>query len=217
MTDFSGKDLTCIRGERVVFARLTFSIREGELLYLQGPNGSGKSTLLRLMAGLLRPVSGELLWNGQNIKEDGEKFRGQLHYVGHQDAVKTALTVEENLNFWAEMSGVKAREHTVRDALNTFSLGHLATLPAKFLSAGQRKRLNLARVCATSAPLWLLDEPSNSLDTESLIQLKRVITAHREKGGMIAVATHDELISDSNTLNISEFTNTKKTTLEFQL
>ena len=217
MTDFSGKDLTCIRGERVVFAKLNFSIDEGDVLYLQGPNGSGKSTLLRLMAGLMRPIGGALLWNGENIQEDAETFRGLLHYVGHQDAVKTALTVEENLSFWAEMSCAEPEKRTVKEALKTFSLDHLASLSARFLSAGQRKRLNLARICATSAPLWLLDEPSNSLDLDSLSALRGAISAHQEKGGMVAVATHEELVSDSNILDISEFTNTKDAVFEYDL
>ncbi len=214
MTEFVGKDLTCIRGERVVFSKLAFTIDEGQVLYLQGPNGSGKSTLLRLMAGLLSPVGGALLWNGENITHDPETFRGLLHYVGHQDAVKTALTVEENLTFWAEMSGAEPQKRTV---LKAFSLTHLAALPARFLSAGQRKRLNLARICATSAPLWLLDEPSNSLDTESVSALRGAIAAHQEKGGMVAVATHEELVSDSNILDISEFTNSNDAKLVYEI
>ncbi len=210
MTKFVGEDLTCIRGERVVFSALNFSIDEGEVLYLQGPNGSGKSTLLRLMAGLLRPISGSLLWNGESIRDDAEHFRGLLHYIGHQDAVKTALTVEENLSFWAEMSGVDPENRSIKDALKTFSLSHLASLPARFLSAGQRKRLNLARLCASSAPLWLLDEPSNSLDTDSVAALRGVIEAHQDKGGMVAVATHEELVSDTNILDFDDFTKNTK-------
>ena len=210
MADFIGQELTCIRGERVVFSDLSFAIGEGEVLYLRGPNGSGKSTLLRLMAGLLRPTNGTILWNGENARDDAETFRGLLHYVGHQDAIKTALTVEENLTFWAEMSGVDPEKRAVGEALEEFSLGHLSTLPARFLSAGQRKRLNLARICASPAPLWLLDEPSNSLDTESLGALRSAISAHQEKGGLVAVATHEELGSDTNVLDISEFTKKKE-------
>ena len=210
MAEFTGNNLTCIRGERVVFAKLTFAIGEGEVLYLRGPNGSGKSTLLRLMAGLLRPVGGQILWNGESTLEDAKTFRGLLHYVGHQDAIKTALTVEENLTFWAEMSGVGPAKRSVGEALENFSLSHLASLPARFLSAGQRKRLNLARICASPAPLWLLDEPANSLDKASVGVLRSAITAHQEKGGLVAVATHEELSPESNVLNISEFTNNMK-------
>ncbi|MDP7601206.1 MAG: heme ABC exporter ATP-binding protein CcmA [Rhodospirillales bacterium] len=207
MAEFTGNDLTCIRGERVVFAKLAFAIGEGEVLYLRGPNGSGKSTLLRLMAGLLRPVGGQILWNGESTLEDAKTFRGLLHYVGHQDAIKTALTVEENLTFWAEMSGVDPAKRSVGEALENFSLSHLASLPARFLSAGQRKRLNLARICASPAPLWLLDEPANSLDKASVDALRSAITAHQEKGGLVAVATHEELSPESDVLDISEFTN----------
>ena len=185
-------------------------VEAGEIVALVGPSGSGKSTLLRLMAGLLRPTNGTILWNGENARDDAETFRGLLHYVGHQDAIKTALTVEENLTFWAEMSGVDPEKRVVGEALEEFSLGHLSTLPARFLSAGQSKRLNLARICASPAPLWLLDEPSNSLDTESLGALRSAISAHQEKGGLVAVATHEELGSDTNVLDIFEFTKKKE-------
>ncbi|HIF60192.1 MAG TPA: heme ABC exporter ATP-binding protein CcmA [Rhodospirillales bacterium] len=209
MTSFSGKKLTCIRGERVVFNDLDFSINEGEVLYLKGPNGSGKSTLLRLMAGLLRPVNGTLTWNNKNIYQDEGLFRSLTHYVGHQDAVKTALTVEENLRFWAEMNSDIKEKSTVQKALQEFSLDSFSTLPARFLSAGQRKRLNLARLCTTWAPLWLLDEPSNSLDSDSVNVLTAAISTHQKKGGIVAIATHENLDVHSNSLDISMFTNFK--------
>ena len=209
MTSFLGEKLTCIRGERVIFTNLNFSINEGEVLYLKGPNGSGKSTLLRLMAGLLPPTSGALTWNNKYINDDERLFRSLIHYVGHQDAIKTGLTVEENLHFWAEMNSHMKEAGTVQKALKEFSLDNLSTLPARFLSAGQRKRLNLARLSATSAPLWLLDEPSNSLDSDSVKILSRAISEHQQKGGMVAIATHEKLDINSNTLNLSMFTDFK--------
>ena len=209
MTSFLGEKLTCIRGERVIFTNLNFSINEGEVLYLKGPNGSGKSTLLRLMAGLLPPTSGALTWNNKDINDDEGLFRSLIHYVGHQDAIKTGLTVEENLHFWAEMNSYMKEAGTVQKALTEFSLDNLSTLPARFLSAGQRKRLNLARLSATSAPLWLLDEPSNSLDSDSVKILSRAISEHQQKGGMVAIATHEKLDINSNTLNLSMFTDFK--------
>ena len=209
MTSFLGEKLTCIRGERVIFTNLNFSINEGEVLYLKGPNGSGKSTLLRLMAGLLPPTSGALTWNNKYINDDERLFRSLIHYVGHQDAIKTGLTVEENLHFWAEMNSYMKEAGTVQKALKEFSLDNLSTLPARFLSAGQRKRLNLARLSATSAPLWLLDEPSNSLDSDSVKILSRAISEHQQKGGMVAIATHEKLDINSNTLTLSMFTDFK--------
>lgn len=205
MSQFSGTNLTCIRGERIVFEALDFSLGEGEVLYLRGRNGSGKSTLLRVMVGLLGVVEGEMTWNGEPLSEDPEGHRARLHYVGHQDAIKTALTVTENLAFWAEMSGVDKSKCTIPEALETFSLSHLAQLPARFLSAGQKRRLNLARIVASPAPLWLLDEPTNSLDKESVAALYDAIAAHRQKGGMVLLATHDDLTEDVRILDLGQF------------
>ena len=192
-----------------MFTNLNFSINEGEVLYLIGPNGSGKSTLLRLMAGLLNPVNGVLTWNDKDIRDDEGLFKSRIHYVGHQDSIKTALTVEENLRFWAEINSDIKEKSTVQEALEQFSLDNLSTLPARFLSAGQRKRLNLARICATWAPLWLLDEPSNSLDSDSVNTLTAAISTHQKKGGIVAIASHENLDVHSNSLDISMFTNFK--------
>ncbi len=205
MSQFTGTNLACIRGERVVFEALEFAISEGEVLYLRGRNGSGKSSLIRVMVGLLRAVEGDMFWNGENLSEDPEGHRARLHYVGHQDAIKPALTVTENLTFWAEMSGVDAGKQTVPEALDAFSLNHLAKLPARFLSAGQKRRLNLARIVASPAPLWLLDEPTNSLDKESVAALYDAIAQHRQKGGMVVLATHDDLTEDVRILDLGDF------------
>jgi heme exporter protein A len=209
MTSFLGKKLTCIRGGRVVFTNLNFSINAGELLYLKGPNGSGKSTLLRLMAGILRPNGGGLTWNNSDIHDNEELFRSNIHYVGHKDAIKTGLTVEENLSFWAEMNFNSKEKGAVKTALEKSSLDNFSTLPARFLSAGQRKRLNLARLYTTYAPLWLLDEPSNSLDSESVKVLSLAISEHRQTGGMVAIATHEDLGIENNILDLSMFANLK--------
>jgi heme exporter protein A len=209
MIKFSGENLTCIRGERIVFSDLSFSMSEGEILYLKGPNGSGKSTLLRLMAGLLRPSVGSLMVDGIDIIEDEELFKNHIHYIGHQDAIKTALTVEENLSFWVNIKSGTHKKNNIREALNHFSLEKLSKLPAKFLSAGQRKRLNLARICASWAPLWLLDEPSNSLDSESLNTLNTAMSDHQAEGGMIAIATHDTIDLVHSYLDIPNFNKPK--------
>ncbi len=207
MTSFSGKKLTCVRSGRIVFTSLNFMISQGEVLYLKGPNGSGKSTLLRLMAGILRPSNGALTWNNNDIHDDEGLFRSRVHYVGHQDAIKAGLTVEENIRFWVEMNYCMKEKYSIQTALKVFSLDNLSTLPARFLSAGQRKRLNLARLSATYAPLWLLDEPTNSLDSDSVRILSRAISDHQQNGGMVAIATHEDLDLKDNVLNLSEFTN----------
>lgn len=209
MDVFSGESLTCIRGDRVVFTNLNFSIEEGEVLNLQGPNGSGKSTLLRLMAGLISPLEGKLIWNGSEVQIQERDFCIYFHYVGHQDAIKNALTVEENLRFWSDLRSLGQNEYMIKRALDTFSLTDLSSLPARFLSAGQRKRLNLTRLCATTAPLWILDEPANSLDKASSEILFDLIKAHQKEGGILAIATHDIVMPGSKILNITDFSNTK--------
>ena len=180
---FTGHDLLCRRGERMVFRHVSFALSPGGVLLLRGPNGSGKSSLLRLMAGLLRPAAGELRWDGQPIEEDPEGHRRRLAFLGHLDAIKPALSVAENLGFWCG-------DGAVESALAALGIASLAPLPARFLSAGQRRRLALARIVASGAPLWLLDEPTNALDDEAEAMFAAALAAHRGLGGMAAIALH---------------------------
>ncbi|MFQ5773065.1 MAG: heme ABC exporter ATP-binding protein CcmA [Kiloniellaceae bacterium] len=191
MSLFEGRDLLCVRGERRVFAGLDFALPAGGALVLTGPNGSGKSSLLRLMAGLLKPAAGALLWGGEEIAENPDAHRARLHYLGHLDAVKPVLTATENLRFWGAVGGGAAAE--VGRALDGFGLGALAEVPGRMLSAGQKRRLALARLLAAPAELWLLDEPSVGLDRDSLARLGAAIAAHRAGGGRVVAATHAPL------------------------
>ncbi|MCK4938910.1 MAG: ATP-binding cassette domain-containing protein, partial [Rhodospirillaceae bacterium] len=134
---FQGKDITCIRGERLVFTGLDFSVGSGGALVLIGPNGSGKSSLLRMMAGLLRPASGKMEWNGENALDDFDEHASNLHYVGHHDAVKPVLSVLENVRFWAGVRGGEVSDKNILTALDAFAAKHLADIPGRFLSAGQ--------------------------------------------------------------------------------
>jgi heme exporter protein A len=190
MDEFAGKDLACVRGERLVFEHLAFRIGSGEALALTGPNGSGKSTLLRLMAGLAHPASGEMRWGGTPIAQDPDAHRARVHYVGHLDALKPALSVAENLSFYASLHGARADAARLDHALAEFGLEPLADLSARFLSQGQRRRTALARVLMAPAPLWLLDEPTLGLDDASLRRLINVLTGHIRGGGRLVVATH---------------------------
>ena len=199
---FAGHELSCIRGDRTVFTALNFTLPAGEALVLTGPNGSGKSSLLRLMAGLLKAAAGGLTWAGTDIAADLETHRVRLHYVGHLDAVKPVLTVRENLAFWA---GFDARGD-VGNALEHFGLARLAGSPARFLSAGQRRRLALARLLAAERSLWLLDEPSVALDRTAIAALESVIATHRANGGMVAVATHTEIaLAGAHTVELDHY------------
>ena len=200
---FSGHGLTCFRGGRIVFAGLDFAIEPGGALILVGPNGSGKSSLLRLMTGLLRPLAGRVRWDGEDIAEEPETHNGRIHYVGHLDAVKPAFTVTENLAFWA---GLRDGGGAVQPALDAFGIGHLSDVPGRFLSAGQRRRLNLARLKATPGSLWLLDEPATALDSRAVGHLRTAIADHRSGGGMVAAATHADLGLDAaDTLDLAKF------------
>lgn len=190
---FTGEKLVCIRGERVVFTQLGFRVASGEALLLLGPNGSGKSSLLRLMAGLLKAATGHLSWNGVPVLDDREAHAGRMHYVGHHDAIKPVLTVQENLRFWARLHDPKAGDATAAQALERLGLTRLAEVPGKMLSAGQKRRLNLARLLAAPAPLWLLDEPTVALDRASVKVLEGVIAEHRAAGGMVVLSTHADV------------------------
>jgi heme exporter protein A len=193
--------LACLRGERVVFAELSFRCAAGEALVLTGANGAGKSTLLRLLAGLLAPLEGSLRWNGADALADRAAHARRLRYVSHQDALKPALTARENLAFAARLAG-----GDVDAALATLGLAALADLPARVLSAGQQRRLALARLAlapasaavgAAAAPLWLLDEPTVGLDAASVALFGRLLAAHRAAGGMVIATTHLPLPLDA--------------------
>ncbi len=204
MTLFEGRDLTCHRGLRQVFTGLDFALPAGGVLLLTGPNGSGKSTLLRIMAGLLTPVAGALFWGDEKVTEDPEAHRGRVHYLGHLDAVKPVLSAAENLAFWG---GLRGRPNAdVARALEHFGLSHLAKVPGRMLSAGQKRRLALARLLVSPAELWLLDEPSVGLDDASLDSLGAAIARHRSDGGRVAAATHVPLpVEDSEELTLDDF------------
>jgi heme exporter protein A len=184
------RDLACIRGERPVFRGVSFALGPGGALILRGPNGSGKSSLLRILAGFLRPVGGEVAWHGEDMRETAEAHRARTHYVGHLEAVKPTLTVAEHLSFWAAAKGFAQPAAGILAALD---LEELADVPGRFLSAGQKRRLTLTRLIATPADLWLLDEPSITLDVASTRRLEAMLAAHRGRGGMAVVATHTDI------------------------
>ena len=189
---FEGRDLACIRGDRVVFESLDFSVAEGAALWLKGPNGSGKSSLLRLAAGLMRPAAGRITWIDDDIARNREAHRARLAYVGHLDAMKPTLTAAENLTFWAGITSTASAPDTnaIGAALERFGLAPLADVPARLLSAGERRRANLARLAVTAAPFWLLDEPTVALDEASTAAFAELVTRHLEGGAIALIATH---------------------------
>lgn len=180
-------ELACIRGNREVFSGLAFAVEAGEMLVVRGPNGAGKTSLLRLIAGLVRPAGGRVEMEGGDPELSVPE---QAHYLGHQDALKPSLSVAENLAFWARYLGSRPFGP---DALAAVGIEQLADLPAAYLSAGQRRRLSIARLIAAPRPLWLLDEPTSALDAAAQIRLADLIRQHLSGGGMAVAATHGPL------------------------
>jgi len=181
----SADNLACARGGRMVFTGLSFAVTGGEALVVTGRNGAGKSSLLRMIAGLVRVADGRLALTGG---EDEASVAEQAHYLGHHDALKPALSVRENLSFWAAFLG--GGTDAVEPALEAVGLAPLAGLPAAYLSAGQRRRLSIARLAAVKRPIWLLDEPTSALDTPSQGRLAELMHDHLAGGGIILAAAH---------------------------
>ncbi len=180
-------DLACIRGGREVFAGIGFALAGGEALVVTGRNGAGKSSLLRMIAGLVRVAAGRLMLTGGPADVP---LAEQVHYLGHQDALKPSLTVAENLDFWSRYLGGAGAADGV---LETVGLDAVARLPAGYLSAGQRRRLSMARLIAVKRPIWLLDEPTAALDRAAQQRLAELMRAHLAGGGMIVAAAHGEI------------------------
>lgn len=184
----SGTGLKCIRGGRQVFAGLDFTVASGEALVVTGRNGAGKSSLLRLIAGLIPHAEGTLSLEGGDPEL---RLAEEAHYLGHRDALKPALSVAENLAFWREFLG--GTEDDMEAALAAVGLDHIAHLPAAYLSAGQRRRLSIARLLTVRRPVWLLDEPTSALDVTAQATLGALMARHLAAGGIIMAATHGPL------------------------
>lgn len=182
--------IACTRGGMVVLAGVDLVLAPGQALVLRGPNGSGKTTLLRTIAGLQPPVAGRITLDPDDIA-----------YSAHADALKATMTVAENLAFWARLFG----RTDITPALAAFHLGDLANRPAQSLSAGQKRRLGLARMCVTGRAIWLMDEPTVSLDKDAVQMFANAVRAHLAQGGAAIIATHIDLGLQAETLDLAQF------------
>ena len=186
-------NLTCVRGTRRLFKQLNFSAGEGELIELRGPNGSGKTSLLRILCGLATPAAGEVRWNGHSIRKLGEEYFASVAYLGHQNGVKDELTAIENLRVTSAVAGTPVNESEAEEILQRVGLTQQQNLPARVLSAGQRRRLGMTRLLTSNAKLWILDEVLTSLDDTAMNLSREFIGEHLQKDGIAIVATHQDL------------------------
>jgi heme exporter protein A len=185
--------LSCVRGERRLFSGLDLAVGPGEWLHVQGENGAGKTSLLRILATLSPPAEGEIRWQGEPVRALGEDFRRNLLFLGHHGAVKEDLTPFENLTLAAQLDGTALNEVTALEALARFGLRGREDLSVRFLSAGQKRRVLLARLAVRKAALWILDEPFTALDVKAVDMLSGLIEEHLAAGGMAILTSHQSM------------------------
>jgi|SRR5882724_2675585 len=191
-------DLGCTRGDRRLFTGLNFSLGRGELIELRGANGSGKTSLLRIICGLASPAEGEVRWQGKSIRSLGEEYSGSVAYLAHQNGVKDELSAIENLRIACGVSGNALSRSEAQAILGSVGLARQQNLPARSLSAGQKRRVALARLVASPASVWILDEVLTSLDDAAIQFSRRFIGDHLSNGGLAIIATHQELALTAN-------------------
>jgi len=185
--------LTCVRGERTLFTGLDLEVSAGEWLHVRGENGIGKTSLLRLLSGLTKPAAGEIFWNEQLISADPSEYYRNLLFLGHRDSLKEDLTALENLSIATALDGIVVTEDEILLALHRFGLRGREDLPVNCLSAGQKRRVLLARLLLRQAKLWILDEPFNALDVRAVEMLSELILEHIASGGMAIMTSHQEI------------------------
>lgn len=188
----AAKGLSFSRGERCLFADVSFSISGGQCLHIRGANGVGKTSLLRILTGLSKPDSGEVLWNNHSIAHEASTFHGELLFLGHRDALKEELTALENLKIYAALDGKDLSIAEALAALSRFGLRGRDHLPVYCLSAGQKRRLLMARMSTRKARLWVLDEPFNALDFNAVKELQHLILEHLSKDGLVVLTSHQD-------------------------
>lgn len=189
----SATDLSCVRGGRPIFAGVGLRVGAGEWLHVKGANGAGKTSLLRMLAGLSAPAAGQICWHDVPLRRAGDEYRRHMVYLGHAPAIKDDLTATENLAFMQAQDGVAATEAERLAILVRVGLKHRLHLPVRHLSAGQRRRVSLARLLLRRAPLWILDEPFTALDVDAVAWLGEVVAEHVRAGGSAVLTSHQDI------------------------
>ena len=187
--------LACQRGDRMLFSGLDLILRAGNFVQIEGHNGIGKTSLLRILAGLATPFEGEVHWNGVDIRKQREEFNHSLLFLGHQSGVKPELSAWENLRFYQQISHCQQGDEALWEVLTKVGLLGREDLPASQLSAGQQKRIALARLWLSQAPLWILDEPFNAIDKKGVAVLTQLFEQHAARGGIVILTSHQEVPS----------------------
>jgi heme exporter protein A len=198
--ELAADNLVGVRGERLLFEKLSFKLSSGSVLYLQGANGSGKTTLLRIICGLSKPYEGAVNWCGENINTLAEDYHRHVLYIGHLPGIKEDLTALENLRFSLALSGLDVSEDKATEVLKELGLARGLNLPTRMLSQGQKRRVALARLWLQDLPIWVLDEPFTALDSGAANMLKQKIEAFANDGGIVVMTTHQEV-----TMNVAGF------------
>ncbi|GHW74574.1 heme ABC transporter ATP-binding protein CcmA [Vibrio cholerae] len=191
------KNLTAIRDERILFESLSFEIHAGELVQIEGRNGTGKTTLLRIIAGLGECECGEILWQRSKIQSDRESYHQDLLFLGHQTGIKRELTALENLRFYLAVHQQTVDEPTIFQALAKVGLAGREDVPVAQLSAGQQRRVALARLWLSKKPLWILDEPLTAIDKQGVSVLEALFLSHAQQGGIVILTTHQDMFADN--------------------
>ena len=204
----SATNLTCIREERLLFDQLTIEINTGDIVQIEGPNGSGKTSLLRILAGLSQPYEGDVFYKKQLITQSREEFHQNLLYLGHLPGVKGEMTAQENLNFNLTLHGLHINANEIEDTLAQVNLTGFEDSLASHLSAGQHRRISLARLYKSDAKIWILDEPFTAIDKQGVQSLEQLFKAHIKRGGCVILTTHQDLLTFSSS-------QVKKITLDY--
>ena len=202
MSFFEIKNISCIRGNKLLFKNLNFKLNNKQLLVIKGANGSGKTTLLKILSGLLNPISGSIIVNKRNINLSKDEYFKQFEYIGHENAIKSALTVRENLSFYLKIKKSLDKKNFEK-AIEIFNLKNLLDIKIENLSSGEKRRVSLSRLILSNSKIWFLDEPTNGLDKKNTLIFFKILKHHLNSNGSAIIASHDEIKIKSKNINLT--------------
>ena len=202
MSFFEIKNISCIRGNKLLFKNLNFKLNNNQLLVIKGANGSGKTTLLKILSGLLNPISGSIIVNKKNINLLKDEYFKQFEYIGHENAIKSALTVRENLNFYLKIKKSLDKKNFEK-AIKIFNLKNLLDIKIENLSSGEKRRVSLSRLILSNSKMWFLDEPTNGLDKKNALIFFKILKQHLNSNGLAIIASHDEIKIKNKNFNLT--------------